>query len=111
MVGAALAVADVPLVQGQGPVHADDVADEPEGRPGLPALRRWLGEKGREEAVSGESDKPEVWGDGCECWVTPEHMWFRYGSAVEPGSQVEWNPDCPKHRPIPRAEEAEVNGP
>lgn len=36
-------------------------------------------------------------GGGCECWVTPEHMWTRYGDAVEPGSRFEWNPDCPKH--------------
>ena len=43
------------------------------------------------------ADEPEIVGDGCECWVTPEHMWTTYGSAVEPGSQVEYNPDCPKH--------------
>ena len=47
---------------------------------------------------------PETWGGGCECWVTPESEWFHYGSAVEPGSQVEFNPDCPKHRrPAPVA--------
>ena len=39
----------------------------------------------------------EIVGDGCECWVTPEHTWTTYGSAVEPGSQVEYNPRCPKH--------------
>ena len=43
------------------------------------------------------ADEPEIVGDGCECWVTPEHMWTTYGSAVEPGSQVEPNPRCPKH--------------
>ncbi|WP_281711442.1 hypothetical protein [Dermacoccus nishinomiyaensis] len=43
------------------------------------------------------ADEPEIVGDGCECWVTPEHMWTTYGSAVEPGSQVEHNPRCPKH--------------
>lgn len=43
------------------------------------------------------ADEPEIVGDGCECWVTPEHMWTTYGSAVEPGSQVEPNPHCPKH--------------
>ena len=51
----------------------------------------------------------EVWGDGCECWVTPERYWLSaafcgYGGGYEPGSQVEWNPDCPKHpddRPSP----------
>jgi hypothetical protein len=41
---------------------------------------------------------PEVWGNGCECWVTPENYWFRVGSAVEPGSQAEFNPMCPIHR-------------
>ena len=43
------------------------------------------------------ADEPETVGDGCACWVTPEHMWTTYGSAVEPGSQVENNPRCPKH--------------
>ena len=43
------------------------------------------------------ADEPEIVGDGCECWVTPEHTWTTYGSAVEPGSQVEYNPRCPKH--------------
>lgn len=43
------------------------------------------------------ADEQEVVGDGCECWVTPEYMWTTYGSAVEPGSQVENNPRCPKH--------------
>ena len=42
-------------------------------------------------------DQPEVWGGGCECWVTPEHMWTTHYGAVEPGSQVEYNPDCPLH--------------
>lgn len=44
-------------------------------------------------------DGLEVWGDGCTCFITPERTWFRYGSAVEPGSQVEPNPDCKKHFP------------
>lgn len=39
----------------------------------------------------------EVWGNGCECWVTPEHMWTTHYGAVEPGSQVEFNPNCPQH--------------
>jgi hypothetical protein len=33
----------------------------------------------------------------CECWITDPSTWFYYGSAVEPGSQMEWNPDCPTH--------------
>ena len=40
-------------------------------------------------------------GDDCTCWVTPESQWFRYGSAVEPGSAMEPNPDCPEHFPVP----------
>ena len=43
------------------------------------------------------SGKPQVWGDGCECGVTPESMWTTYYGAVEPGSQIEYNPECPKH--------------
>lgn len=37
--------------------------------------------------------------DDCTCFVTPEYMWFRYGSAIEPGSQMEPNPECPVHFP------------
>ncbi|QFP94866.1 hypothetical protein SEA_MARSHAWN_80 [Mycobacterium phage Marshawn] len=33
----------------------------------------------------------------CRCSMTPEHLWTRYGSAVEPGSQWEQNPLCPVH--------------
>jgi len=35
----------------------------------------------------------------CTCYVTDEKTWTRYGSAVEPGSQMEPNPDCPEHFP------------
>ena len=49
-----------------------------------------------------ETGKPEVWGNGCECWVTPEHMWTTHCGAVEPGSQVEYNPECPKHGGVRR---------
>lgn len=35
----------------------------------------------------------------CICWVTDESTWTRYGSAVEPGSQMEPNPECPEHFP------------
>lgn len=42
--------------------------------------------------------------DGCECFWTPPEMWLSaascgYGGGYEPGSQMEWNPDCPVHRP------------
>lgn len=35
--------------------------------------------------------------DECECWPTPEHMQFNHYGAVEPGSAMEYNPDCPEH--------------
>lgn len=52
--------------------------------------------------MSESTNEPEVWGDGCECWVTPEKYWVSafscgYGSGYEPGSQIEYNPECPKH--------------
>ena len=40
-------------------------------------------------------------GGGCECWVTPESTWTTHYGAVEPASQVQWNPDCPQHCPEP----------
>ena len=43
------------------------------------------------------TDKPEVWGNGCECWVTPRHTHYVYYGATEPGSACEFNPDCPMH--------------
>lgn len=33
----------------------------------------------------------------CTCFVTDPSTWFYYGSAVEPGSQMEPNPCCPLH--------------
>ena len=38
--------------------------------------------------------KPE-----CECWLTDEKYWFTHYGAVEPGSQMEPNPDCREHFP------------
>mgnify|MGYP006877691143 CR=1 FL=1 len=75
--------------------------------PGVPTIY-FAGEHGYENTTrrftgweraesSPPAVEPEIVGDGCECWVTPEHMWTTYGSAVEPGSQVEHNPRCPKH--------------
>lgn len=40
--------------------------------------------------------------DDCTCFVTPEHMWTRHYGAIEPGSQMEPNPDCPVHFPPDR---------
>ncbi|MEV8610228.1 hypothetical protein AB0383_20265 [Amycolatopsis sp. NPDC051373] len=33
----------------------------------------------------------------CTCFVTPESQWTTHYGAVEPGSQLEQNPDCPVH--------------
>lgn len=49
----------------------------------------------------------EAMGDWCTCFVTPEHTWFYYGSAVEPGSQMEPNPECPEHFPLTNKEVVE----
>ena len=38
--------------------------------------------------------------DQCTCTQTPPEMHTRYGSAVEPGSTLEPNPDCTQHFPI-----------
>lgn len=35
--------------------------------------------------------------NSCTCFVTDPETWFRYGDAVEQGSQLEPNPDCPVH--------------
>jgi len=35
----------------------------------------------------------------CTCTLTDPKYWFYYGSAVEPGSQVEPDYDCPEHFP------------
>ena len=33
----------------------------------------------------------------CTCFWTPEHTWTKHYGAVEPGSQMEPNPECPVH--------------
>lgn len=33
----------------------------------------------------------------CTCPMTDPSTWTTYGSAVEPASQYEWDPDCPQH--------------
>lgn len=35
----------------------------------------------------------------CTCYPTDPKTWTRYGSAVEPGSTLAPNPDCPVHFP------------
>lgn len=35
----------------------------------------------------------------CTCYWTDPKYWFVYYGAVEPGSQMEPNPDCPAHFP------------
>ncbi|THV25989.1 hypothetical protein [Glycomyces paridis] len=46
------------------------------------------------EPVSGMPHTPTP---GCTCHPTDESTWTRYGSAVEPGSMWEPNPECPEH--------------
>lgn len=51
----------------------------------------------------------------CTCFWTDPKTWFYYGSAVEPGSQMQWNPECPAHPPyvpgdpLPERDPSEVN--
>lgn len=57
-------------------------------------------EQGSEPCPDCELGEPK-----CACWVTPESTWLSaascgYGSSYEPGSQMEWNPDCPVHTMI-----------
>ena len=42
---------------------------------------------------------PELLATTCLCWPVPEHMWTTYGSAVDPATTHEHNPDCPVHGP------------
>ncbi len=44
-----------------------------------------------------EQDHRPVVGDGCQCWITPPSTWTTHFGAVEPGSQVEQNPQCREH--------------
>lgn len=49
---------------------------------------------------------PENAAPACECFVTDPSTWLSaascgYGGGYEPGSQMEWNPDCPAHPPAP----------
>lgn len=58
---------------------------------------------GRYLPVRGEGTG-EADAHACECYWTPEDQWLSaascgYGSGYEPGSQREWNPDCPAHPP------------
>ena len=56
------------------------------------------------------ADEQEIVGDGCECWVTPEHMWTTYGSAVEPGSLPEARREAHErhgHAALPRLRRAD----
>lgn len=58
------------------------------------AAKKLLAENEKSEAIARTVGEPV-----CSCWVTDESTWTRYGSAVEPGSQMEPNPDCPEHFP------------
>lgn len=39
----------------------------------------------------------------CICPMTDPSMWTTYGGATEPGSTMEWDPDCPVHPSATRA--------
>jgi hypothetical protein len=69
------------------PMHSDE----------YPTTGAWPNKADVDRLLAPMSGAVEMVGGGCECWVTPESSWTRYGSAVEPGSQVEPNPDCPAH--------------
>lgn len=56
------------------------------------------------EGWVGPDDGTRVAPPVCECWWTDPSTWLSaaslgYGSGYEPGSTMEWNPDCPVHRP------------
>lgn len=38
----------------------------------------------------------------CECPEAPEHLWTTHYGAVDPGSMIEHNPECPVHRVDPQ---------
>ena len=40
---------------------------------------------------------PDLMAETCLCWETPEHQQFNYYGITEPGSALEYNPDCPVH--------------
>lgn len=42
---------------------------------------------------------PELMAGTCLCWEVPERMWTTYGSAVDPATTHQFNPDCPAHGP------------
>lgn len=35
----------------------------------------------------------------CTCFWVDQKYWFTHFGATEPGSQMEWNPDCNAHPP------------
>ncbi|TIH27051.1 hypothetical protein D4765_18775 [Subtercola vilae] len=51
--------------------------------------------RGKKTAQSGDSGSAET----CTCTYTDPKYWTTYGSATEPGSMMEPEPDCPVHFP------------
>lgn len=39
----------------------------------------------------------EIPTDICECFVTDQKYWSSHHGIIEPGSTMEFNPDCPEH--------------
>ena len=62
------------------------------------------------ENQTAENDAPE-----CECPWTDPSTWLSaascgYGGGYEPGSQREWNPDCPAHPAVLPPDKTEEEG-
>lgn len=49
---------------------------------------------------------PELMAGTCLCWEVPESLWTTYGSAADPATTHEFNPDCPVHGPAVLAADA-----
>jgi hypothetical protein len=63
-----------------------------------------LDEHGRqtgEPPIILRGDVEVQYASSCTCAMADESTWTRYGSAVEPGSQWEPDPECPEHRIVP----------
>jgi hypothetical protein len=65
---------------------------KPSGNPESDYYATRLGRAEEEQEV--QEPAPE-----CECWWVDEKLWTTHYGAAEPGSQMEWNPDCPVHPP------------
>ena len=51
----------------------------------------------RRRAKAAETARQQAEAEECTCWPTPLKYHFVYFGATEPGSALEYNPDCPQH--------------